>query len=353
MPYPTKKLWEICDLYQPKTISTKEMIEDWKYPVFWANWIIWKYNNFNHEEKELLITCRWATCWSINISEKFSWINWNAMVSHIKDNNIIYLNFLYYAFKNLDFSKVISGSAQPQITRWSLVDLPIPLPSLPTQKLIVQKLDSSFEKIDKSIELTKKNLENCDELNKSVLEEVFRESELEIKMWDKNYLDIVDWDRGKNYPKKSEFSEKWYCLFLNTSNVRNWFFNFDKLDFITEEKYNLLGKWKAFLNDIIVTTRWTIWNTAYIDENFPYKFVRINSWMVVLRIDLNKIFPKYLIHFINSNYFFKQKQSLVSWSAQPQLPIWVMRKIKIPLPPLEKQIEIVKYLDQVFEKNRV
>jgi len=54
-------------------------------------------------------------------------------------------------------------------------NIPIPLPPLPTQKLIVQKLDSSFEKIDKSIELTKKNLKNIEELNKSVLAEVFSE----------------------------------------------------------------------------------------------------------------------------------------------------------------------------------
>jgi len=37
----------------------------------------------------------------------------------------------------------------------------------------VQKLDTAFEKIDASIELARKNLENVEELGKSVLEEVF------------------------------------------------------------------------------------------------------------------------------------------------------------------------------------
>jgi len=60
-------------------------------------------------------------------------------------------------------------------------NIQIPLPPLPTQKLIVQKLDSSFEKIDKSIELTKKNLKNIEELNKSVLEEVFKNSNFNEK----------------------------------------------------------------------------------------------------------------------------------------------------------------------------
>ncbi len=39
------------------------------------------------------------------------------MVSHIKDKEKLFFYFLYYFFKNTDFSKIISGSAQPQITR--------------------------------------------------------------------------------------------------------------------------------------------------------------------------------------------------------------------------------------------
>jgi hypothetical protein len=39
------------------------------------------------------------------------------MVSHIKDKEKLNFYFLYYFFKNTDFSKIISGSAQPQITR--------------------------------------------------------------------------------------------------------------------------------------------------------------------------------------------------------------------------------------------
>jgi type I restriction enzyme S subunit len=63
----------------------------------------------------------------------------------------------------------------PAINFTSLKPLQIPLPPLPTQKLIVQKLDSLFENIDKNINLTKENLKNLDELNKSVLEKVFSE----------------------------------------------------------------------------------------------------------------------------------------------------------------------------------
>ena len=32
-------------------------------------------------------------------------------------------------------------------------------------------------------------------------------------------VEIVDGDRGKNYPKRSDFAEVDHCLFLNTGNV--------------------------------------------------------------------------------------------------------------------------------------
>ena len=31
--------------------------------------------------------------------------------------------------------------------------------------------------------------------------------------------EIIDGDRGKNYPKQDEFYPQGYCLFLNTGNI--------------------------------------------------------------------------------------------------------------------------------------
>jgi len=51
-----KTLGDACEIYQPKTIAAKEMVEDGLYPVFGANGIIGRYNKYNHEAAQLLIT---------------------------------------------------------------------------------------------------------------------------------------------------------------------------------------------------------------------------------------------------------------------------------------------------------
>ena len=70
-----RKLLDICNVYQPTTISKKELKINGKYDVFGANGVIGKYDKYNHEESEVLLTCRGATCGNINISTPFSWIN--------------------------------------------------------------------------------------------------------------------------------------------------------------------------------------------------------------------------------------------------------------------------------------
>lgn len=143
-----EKLGEVCELYQPKTISTKEMVSDGKYDVFGANGIIGKYNQYNHEYPEILMTCRGATCGKINISSPKSWINGNAMVIHIKDEKRLNSTYLVYALSFIDKKHIITGAAQPQITRQTLSPLVIAIPPLSEQRSIVTRLDAAFSHID-------------------------------------------------------------------------------------------------------------------------------------------------------------------------------------------------------------
>ncbi|MBX7208218.1 MAG: restriction endonuclease subunit S [Verrucomicrobiaceae bacterium] len=136
-----KTLGETCEMYQPKTIGTKDLVPDGPYPVFGANGIIGRYDKFNHEEPQLLITCRGATCGAVNISEPKSWITGNAMVVRPLDASLD-LGFLEYAFRGgIDISKAITGAAQPQITRTNLSPLLICFPKSVTEQ---KQLASTF-----------------------------------------------------------------------------------------------------------------------------------------------------------------------------------------------------------------
>ena len=168
-------------------------------------------------------------------------------------------------------------------------------------------------------------------------------------------LQIIDGDRGNNYPKQNELSDSGYCLFLNAGNVTRSGFDFVECQFITEDKDNLLRKGRLSRDDIVMTTRGTIGNIGFFNNQVPYDNVRINSGMVIFRCETEKLAPSYLYHFLRSPYFKGQVNALRSGVAQPQLPIRDMKYIDIPLSPLDTQHRIADILsayDDLIENNR-
>ena len=110
---------KVADLYQPETISIKQLDDNLDYFVFGANGIIGKYHKYNHENYQIAIACRGANCGITLMTLPKSWITGNAMVVKPKEY-FPYKEFLYQTLKLKSPSYLTSGSAQPQITRENL-----------------------------------------------------------------------------------------------------------------------------------------------------------------------------------------------------------------------------------------
>ena len=138
------KIGSVCDIYQPKTISEKDLVKDGKFFVYGANGIIGTYNKFNHKESEIAVTCRGASCGNVIKTLPYSWITGNAMV--FKPISFIRKEYLYFFLKNKSIlEKVITGSAQPQITRTNAEKLFIVIPSKGIHQLYYQQTKGIFE----------------------------------------------------------------------------------------------------------------------------------------------------------------------------------------------------------------
>ncbi len=157
-----RTLKEVAEMYQPEIISAKKFMNKGKYTVYGANGVIGFYDKYNHEYPEVLITCRGATCGNIHYSAPKSWITGNAMVIHpnAKFENKLSKEYLKLHFEQSQIAKtIISGSAQPQITRANLEMLKI----LVVKESILQKFDTFIKPIFKKIQ---KNNEESQDLVK-------------------------------------------------------------------------------------------------------------------------------------------------------------------------------------------
>lgn len=167
--------------------------------------------------------------------------------------------------------------------------------------------------------------------------------------------EIIDGDRGKNYPKQDEFYPQGYCLFLNTGNVTKEGLIFEENQFIMKEKDEALRKGKLKRGDIVYTTRGTVGNAGYYNSNVPYENVRINSGMVILRANGEIVDARFLYQILKSEYYRPYFKQYCTGSAQPQLPIKNFSQIYLNVPDIKTQHRIADILsayDNLIENNQ-
>lgn len=164
-------LGEQCDLYQPKTISKEKMITGGSYEVYGANGVIGMYNDYNHEDSEVLLSCR-GNCGTVNVSKPKSWINGNAMVCRPKTSALL-KNYLRYYLESVNFAKVITGTAQQQITREPLSKVEIAIPPIKEQHKIVELLQDHLSRLDAALADVKQAKTKAAQFRASVLNSIF------------------------------------------------------------------------------------------------------------------------------------------------------------------------------------
>lgn len=274
--------------------------------------------------------------------KKPSYIVNHLAAIELKNNNINN-DFIKYQLRYIKPSSLIKGESYPSLSLTDIKNLKLFLPTKSNQNKIVGLLN----KVEVLIKIRKEQVQAYDDLIESLFFEIINKSPINEVSFD-DMFEIIDGDRGKNYPKKNDLLEEGYCLFLNTKNVTKTGFKFDQQEFITKEKDEKLRKGRAKIGDFILTTRGTVGNIAYIDKNIEFKNIRINSGMVILRKKLN-INPKFFEVLIRkTDILLKAK----SGSAQPQLPIKSLKKVFIPTVDIELQNKFADYVIKIEEEKK-
>ena len=244
------------------------------------------------------------------------------------------VKYVYRLLCKIDARSITPDQAYPSLRLTEIENIKIPLPPLDVQWEIVAEIDG-YQKIIDGARAVVDNYRPYIAVDPAWPMVSFSEAPFQI----------IDGDRGVNYPKKEDFSSDGYCVFLNTTNVRPNGFNLEEVEFITKEKDDALRKGKLCRGDAVLTTRGTVGNTGYYDNSISFDSIRINSGMLIFRPDENELSGKYLFHFLQSKYFKQQREGIVSGTAQPQLPIRSLNAANLPLPALQTQQAIVAEIE--------
>ena len=340
-----ERLLDACDVYQPATISTKQLVENGEFDVFGANGKIGKYSSYNHEEPEVLLTCRGATCGNINVSTPKSWINGNAMVVHPKEKNLL-KNYLVYLLKTLNYTEVITGSAQPQITRLSLKNVYIPVPPLPEQERIVSLLDAEFAKIDALKANAASQLQAAKDLFQAALKQLLTPQ----KGWEKKKLGecFISINNGANIKQTKGAGG---IPITRIETLSNGVFNKDRLGYANIDDASRYYKYILKDGDLLmshINSVEFVGRTVVFHNQLP---IVIHGMNLLRLVPNTTAISDFYYYAFKTPWFRLQLEPIIHKSVnQASMNTTALKQVNVYIPNKDTQQEIVSRLDKISEK---
>lgn len=334
------KLTDICNPKQWKTIPTSELLED-GYPVYGANGIIGYYSEFNHKNPVITVTCRGATCGTINITVPKSYVTGNAMcLDDVRSD--IYMEYLYYCLKHYNFNNVISGSAQPQITRQGMEKIYVTIGSHNEQMDIVDKL----KKVENVIGLKKQELKQLDTFVKSRFAEMFGDPIQNPYNWSiKSLLEMGYCKNGMNFHTGDSGIEL-YCL--GVGDFKNYSI-IDGTDQLSKISLNEMPPEESMLqNGDIVFVR-SNGNKDLVGRCvlvYPHDVqTTYSGFCIRYRLTSREVNKNYLLRVLKTDSMRKQ---MTGRGANIQnLNQKTLATLNIPIPPIELQNQFADFVASI------
>ena len=278
--------------------------------------------------------------------------NWNVKEGIYVITPIVELinaQFLIYLIQSDQMHNQIlakaDGSTVSSISMASLRKILIPIPPLPIQQEIVSILDSFTQlqaELEAELEVRRTQYEyyrnqllNAKEINGKWLM-----NGVEVE-W-KTLGEVCKFVRGPfgGAIKKDCFVPSGYAIYEQQHAIYG---NTDIRYFISDEKFKELKRFEVLPGDLIMSCSGTMGKIAIIPVNAP-KGV-INQALLKLSVK-NEIGSKYLKYYFEDTITQQMNDDARGGAIKNVASVDVLKKIKIPIPPIEEQNRIVEVLDK-------
>lgn len=146
----------------------------------------------------------------------------------------------------------------------------------------------------------------------------------------------------KNFELNTPDAENFYVTVREIQNGKIVFI--DKTDKVNDHGLKLINNRSNLeVGDILFSGTGTVGRTAVILEE-PKNW-NIKEGVYVIKPEQNKVTSKFLAYLLNSNHIIKIYEKKIVGSPVISLPMAELKKIIVPIPPLDVQAKIVKILD--------
>ena len=249
--------------------------------------------------------------------------------------------------------------------RWNkLSELPYILPSIQEQEQVVEAIESCTQNVNALIANVQTQIETLKAYKTSIISEAvtlglnpsvsYKDSGIQWASeipdtWDNRKMISILSMRVVDGPHESPVLQNEGIPYISATAIENGKINFDLMrGYISEEYCNLCDmRYKPQLHDILVIKLGASTGQVAIVETEE----RFNIWVPLAAVRCNNEADPYFVYYaFQSDYFKRQMELLWTYGTQQTLGVKTIERLRILLPPLAEQKEIVAYLDDKREQ---
>jgi len=277
-------------------------------------------------------------------TEKYSPMIFASYLIRLQVNNQVLPGYVFNFTKTKMYWAQVEenkiGITQPNLNAEKIKSFILPIPPLKIQ----QKIVSEIETLEKVEQKTKNEIKEL----KDEIEEVMREN-VENKKWEMVKLgEVAKIIRGVTYSKRDQSAIKTSKIILTADNITlDGTFNIKKKVFLQED-YKISEEKKLTKSDIFICfssgSKEHLGKVAFIEQNKNYY---AGGFMGIIRTE-SFVVSKYLFQLLNGNL--RQTVRNTGNCSNINNLSGVINDIKLPLPPLSVQQEIVSEIEKLEAK---
>lgn len=252
-------------------------------------------------------------------------------------------------------------TAIPNLTLKAISNCPMPLPPISEQQRIVNHIETFFSKLDEVKENVQNVIDGFENRKSAILHKAFngeltakwrKEKNKYLNDWEiKTIGNIADVKGGKRVPKGMTLTS--YDTghpYIKAGNLKNGTVIDDEMMYVPDDVLPHIKKYTVNSGDVYITNVGAcigdcgIIPAKYDGANFTENAVKIINYICN---------GEYLALYLTCSTVQQKLKELTASATLGKLSIAKIKTIKIKLPSLEEQIEIVSIIKRLFALNQL
>lgn len=275
--------------------------------------------------------------------------------------NSLYLYYLMTSPYTVDgLNRYMKGDNSPSIRKDDIENYVYPIPPLPEQQRIVNRIESLFAKLDEAKQKAQDALDSFEPRKAAILHRAFtgeltaqwrKERDVGMESWDNTTLSKIVIGFKYGISEKSDYSYKGMPVF-RIPNITDDGLSFEDLKFLSHK--DISDENQIHENDILIVrsngSRELVGKSVLVpqlDREYAYA-----SFLIRIQL-LESVVPNYLVMYLNSTdarmQMFKKAKSSAGIN---NINSKELGAILINLPSFSEQAEIVRILDNLLAKEQ-